>query len=92
MKIVGNNVDVFLKKGFSKEKEKSILNEIKTTLSLSKNPNRIEVYDNSHLNGANPTGAMVTYEIYYSKNSYRKFNIKTSKDRVSDDYFMMDKF
>ena len=91
MKIVENNVDVVLNKRVSaKEKEKSILNEIKTILSLNKNPNRIEVYDNSHLNGTNPTGAMVTYEdLLFQKNSYRKFNIKTSKQRVNDDYYMM---
>ena len=81
MKIVENNVDVVLNKRVSaKEKEESILNEIKTILSLNKNPNRIEVYDNSHLNGTNPTGAMVTYEdLLFQKNSYRKFNIKTTK-------------
>ena len=91
MKIVENNVDVVLNKRVSaKEKEESILNEIKTILSLNKNPNRIEVYDNSHLNGTNPTGAMVTYEdLLFQKNSYRKFNIKTSKERVNDDYYMM---
>ena len=91
MKIVENNVDVVLNKRVSaKEKEESILNEIKTMLSLNKNPNRIEVYDNSHLNGTNPTGAMVTYEdLLFQKNSYRKFNIKTTKERINDDYYMM---
>ena len=91
MKIVENNVDVVLNKRVSaKEKEESILNEIKTMLSLNKNPNRIEVYDNSHLNGTNPTGAMVTYEDQlFQKNSYRKFNIKTTKERINDDYYMM---
>lgn len=91
MKIVENNVDVVLDKRISaKEKEKSILNEIKIILNLNKDPNRIEVYDNSHLSGTNPTGAMITYEdLSFQKNSYRKFNIKTSKDMVNDDYFMM---
>ena len=33
---------------------------------------------------------MVTYEdLLFQKNSYRKFNIKTSKERVNDDYYMM---
>ena len=36
--------------------------KLKLYSDLNKNPNRIEVYDNSHLNGTNPTGAMVTYE------------------------------
>lgn len=91
MKIVENNVDVILDKRVSaKEKEKTILNEIKNILSLNKDPNRIEVYDNSHLNGTNPTGAMITYEdLLFQKNSYRKFNIKSSEKRINDDYFMM---
>ena len=33
---------------------------------------------------------MVTYEdLLFQKNSYRKFNIKTTKDKINDDYFMM---
>ena len=33
---------------------------------------------------------MVTYEdLLFQKNSYRKFNIKTTKNKVNDDYFMM---
>ena len=91
MEMVENNVDVVLNKRVSaKKKEESILYEIKNTLNLSKDPNRIEIYDNSHLNGTNPTGAMVTYEdLLFQKNSYRKFNIKTTKGKVNDDYFMM---
>ena len=91
MKIVENNVDVALDKRVSaKEKESSTLHTVKKVLKLNKVPNRIEVYDNSHLNGTNPTGAMITYEdLLFQKNSYRKFNIKTSKEKVNDDYFMM---
>ena len=81
MQMVENNVDVVLDKRVSaKKKEESILYEIKNTLNLRKDPNRIEIYDNSHLNGTNPTGAMITYEdLLFQKNSYRKFNIKTVK-------------
>ena len=91
MKIVENNVDMVLDKRVSaKEKERSTLNELKNILGLNKSPNRIEVYDNSHLNGLNPTGAMVTYEdLLFQKNSYRKFNIKSSKEKINGDYFMM---
>ena len=33
---------------------------------------------------------MITYEdLLFQKNSYRKFNIKTTKNKVNDDYFMM---
>ena len=53
-------------------------------------PNRIEVYDNSHIQGANAVGAMiVSGPDGFMKNSYRKFNI-TSKDITpGDDFGMM---
>ena len=62
---------------------------LKKAFSLKKIPNRIEVYDNSHLGGENPTGAMVVYENgEFKKNSYRKFNIQ-NKSKTFDDYYMM---
>ncbi len=67
-----------------------ILNELKKKLGLKNFPNKIEIYDNSHLGGTDAVGAMVVYENFdFSKNSYRKFNIETEKNRISDDYFMM---
>ncbi len=67
-----------------------ILNELKEKLQLKNFPNKIEIYDNSHLNGTDAVGAMVVYENFtFSKNSYRKFNIETEKNRICDDYFMM---
>ena len=59
-------------------------------LNLKSFPNKIEIYDNSHLNGTDAVGAMVVYQNYsFSKNLYRKFNIFSSKERVNDDYFML---
>ena len=91
MKIVENNVDAILdKKVSAKKKENLILIELKKKLKLKRIPRRIEIYDNSHLNGSNPVGAMVIYEdLLFHKNSYRKFNIKNCKPRINDDYFMM---
>jgi excinuclease ABC subunit C len=51
----------------------------KKALHLRKEPERIEVYDISHLYGANPTGVMVVFEAFKMKKSgYRVFHIKTA--------------
>jgi hypothetical protein len=52
-------------------------------------PERIEVYDNSHIQGAAPIGAMIVAgPDGFIKNSYRKFNIKT-EGAAGDDFAMM---
>ncbi len=51
-------------------------------------PNRIEVYDNSHIAGTHMVGAMIVEgEDGFNKKAYRKFNIKEAA--ASDDYGMM---
>lgn len=66
-----------------------LLNELKERFNLPKLPNRIEVYDNSHIQGTHPIGAMiVTNEEGFHKAAYRKFNIR-SQEVTSDDYAMM---
>jgi len=53
-------------------------------------PRRIEVYDNSHIQGANAVGAMIVAGPEgLRKNQYRKFNIRTSQLTPGDDYGMM---
>jgi excinuclease ABC subunit C len=57
---------------------------------LSEPPQRIEVYDNSHIQGAHATGAMIVAgPDGFLKNSYRKFNIKNSELTPGDDFGMM---
>ena len=64
------------------------LKNIQKTLELKETPNRIEVFDNSHIQGAFSTGAMiVATKEGFSKNNYRKFNIREAK--TNDDYEMM---
>ena len=61
-----------------------------TTLGLSHPPMRIEVYDNSHIQGSNAVGAMIVAgPDGFSKNQYRKFNIKSEGLTPGDDYAMM---
>ena len=55
---------------------------------LAEAPQRIEIYDNSHVQGTNKVGAMVVAGPEgFKKNSYRKFNIKTVEG--GDDFAMM---
>src|SRR5450432_1636928 len=61
-----------------------------TTLGLPHPPKRIEVYDNSHIQGTNAVGAMIVAgPDGFIKNQYRKFNIKSEGLAPGDDYAMM---
>ena len=68
---------------------KDNLKDFAETFKLSKIPERIEVYDNSHNQGSYAVGAMVvaTQEGFDKKN-YRKFNIKNTVE-TRDDFAMM---
>ena len=67
--------------------EKNLL-DLKETLNLEKIPKRIEVYDNSHIQGSFAVGAMiVANEEGLVKSEYRKFNIKEAN--TDDDFGMM---
>ena len=66
------------------------LESLRDTLGITKKIDRIEAYDNSHLFGKNAVGAMIVYTSEgFDKKSYRKFNIDSSKVKLSDDYGMM---
>ncbi|HEX8442370.1 MAG TPA: excinuclease ABC subunit UvrC [Allosphingosinicella sp.] len=57
---------------------------------LPEPPQRIEVYDNSHVMGTNAVGAMIVAGPEgFRKNSYRKFNIKREETAPGDDFAMM---
>jgi len=67
-----------------------LLQALATVLGLPKVPNRIEVYDNSHIQGTNALGAMIVAGPEgFRKNQYRKFNIRTAALTPGDDYGMM---
>lgn len=67
-----------------------LLDAMATTLSLAHSPKRIEVYDNSHIQGTNAVGAMIVAgPDGFVKNQYRKFNIKSEGLTPGDDYGMM---
>ena len=67
-----------------------LLQGLANTLSLPRVPRRIEVYDNSHIQGTNAVGAMIVAGADgFLKNQYRKFNIKSEGLTPGDDYAMM---
>ncbi|MCP3403138.1 excinuclease ABC subunit UvrC [Bradyrhizobium sp. CCGB20] len=67
-----------------------LLDAMATTLALPHAPKRIEVYDNSHIQGTNAVGAMIVAgPDGFVKNQYRKFNIKSEGLTPGDDYGMM---
>ncbi|MEP3050476.1 MAG: excinuclease ABC subunit UvrC [Erythrobacter sp.] len=62
--------------------------ELAEFLELEAPPGRIEIYDNSHIQGSKAVGAMVVSGPEgFEKSQYRKFNIKTAQ--TNDDYAMM---
>ena len=79
--------------------QRHLLEGLGTLLGLERTPERIEVYDNSHIQGANAYGAMIVAGPEgFRKNAYRKFAIRgeaAGKDasggpsRGGDDYAMM---
>jgi excinuclease ABC subunit C len=67
-----------------------LLEQLSATLQLPHAPKRIEVYDNSHIQGTNAVGAMIVAgPDGFVKNQYRKFNIKSEGLTPGDDYAMM---
>ncbi|WP_336970842.1 excinuclease ABC subunit UvrC [Sphingobium aromaticiconvertens] len=67
-----------------------ILEEMVETFGLDGVPDRIEVYDNSHIQGAHALGAMVVAGPEgFRKSAYRKFNIKNPNTAPGDDFAMM---
>ncbi len=77
--------------------QQRLLEEVAELFGLEGPPQRIEVYDNSHIQGAQPVGAMVVAGPEgFIKNAYRKFNIRgtepdagTAPIAPGDDYGMM---
>ena len=67
-----------------------LLAEVAKVFELETPPERIEIYDNSHIQGTNAVGGMVVAGPEgFVKNAYRKFNIKDTSIEPGDDYGMM---
>ncbi|RYY25670.1 MAG: excinuclease ABC subunit UvrC [Sphingomonadales bacterium] len=67
-----------------------LLAEIADVFELPDSPDRIEIYDNSHIQGTNAVGAMVVAGPEgFRTGQYRKFNMKRPETIAGDDYGMM---
>ena len=65
-----------------------LLDRVAELFGLASPPARIEVYDNSHISGSYPVGAMIAAGAEgFLKKTYRKFNIREA--RGDDDFGMM---
>lgn len=70
--------------------QQKLLGALSEVFTLPRLPRRIEIFDNSHIAGANAVGAMVVAGPEgFLKNQYRKFNIRSSDLTPGDDYGMM---
>jgi len=77
------------RKIYESQNNKVLLDSISEKFQISNSINLIEVYDNSHIQGTNSVGALITYgEEGFIKKRYRKFNIKNEKFK-QDDYGMI---
>ena len=70
--------------------QETLLAGLADRFGLATPPRRIEVYDNSHIMGTNPVGAMIVAgPDGFVKGQYRKFNIRSTELTPGDDYAMM---
>jgi excinuclease ABC subunit C len=70
--------------------QQNLLRQLAETFALPSAPRRIEVYDNSHIQGSNAVGAMIVAGPEgFRKSQYRKFNIRSADLVPGDDFGMM---
>ena len=70
--------------------QEKLLRQLAETFGLPRVPRRIEVYDNSHIQGSNAVGAMIVAGPEgFRKSHYRKFNIRSAELTPGDDFAMM---
>jgi excinuclease ABC subunit C len=70
--------------------QQKLLRQLAETFGLPHAPRRIEVFDNSHIQGTNAVGAMIVAGPEgFRKSQYRKFNIRSADLTPGDDFAMM---
>ncbi len=86
---IKNAKDSLNRKLYESQNNKELFESVAKKFNLETNISLIEVYDNSHIQGTNSVGALITYgEEGFIKKRYRKFNIKIQKNK-QDDYGMI---
>ena len=87
---LGNARDALARKLAETSSQRKLLELLAETFGLGRVPRRIEVYDNSHIQGTNAVGAMIVAGPEgFQKNQYRKFNIRAAALTPGDDFGMM---
>ena len=86
---VEKNAKEALERHLAERKSEHVLLEgVAKLFAMENSPERIEVYDNSHISGTNMVGAMIVAGPEgFRKGAYRKFNIREAQ--AADDYGMM---
>lgn len=73
-----------------KATQREVIEGVQKLFALDDLPQRIEVYDNSHISGTHAGGAMIVAGPEgFIKSEYRKFNIKNEQTVAGDDYAML---
>ena len=86
---ISNAKESLNRKLYESQNNRDLFDAISKKFNLETNINLVEVYDNSHIQGTNSVGALITYgDEGFIKKRYRKFNIKIQKN-AQDDYGMM---
>ena len=86
---IKNAKDGLNRKLYETQNNRELFESVISKFNLETNISLIEVYDNSHIQGTDSVGALISYgEDGFIKKRYRKFNIKMKKN-AQDDYGMM---
>jgi excinuclease ABC subunit C len=87
---VNNARDALRRRLAETSTQQQLLKGVAELFGLEAPPQRIEVYDNSHIMGRHAVGAMIVAGPEgLRKNAYRKFNIRGEDIELGDDYAMM---
>jgi excinuclease ABC subunit C len=85
-----NAKEALTRKIFESETNTKLLDQVTEKFKLNISPRIIEVYDNSHIQGAHAVGALISFGTEgFIKKRYRKFNIKNTNLNSGDDYGML---
>ena len=85
-----NAKEALTRRIFESETNTKLLDQVAKKFNLNISPRIIEVYDNSHIQGAHAVGALISFGTEgFVKKRYRKFNIKNTNLNNGDDYGML---
>jgi len=85
-----NAKEALTRRIFESETNTKLLDQVAEKFKLNILPRVVEVYDNSHIQGAHSVGAFITFSSEgFVKKRYRKFNIKNTNINNGDDYGML---